>query len=147
LARADNYRAGGDFKTTTETGRPGHTLPLDEVGSTAYDTRNHLLGVALRSANHLVEAKLGLPGRALPALPEPAHGHAGQHQQRVNLRYLGRFDWGTLEARATTKKVDHFMDFGPDKRFWYGTLSGAGVALRRSAGRPHRTPAPPACRC
>jgi len=34
--QADNYTAGGDFKTTTATGRPGHTLPLDEVGSTAY---------------------------------------------------------------------------------------------------------------
>ncbi|MDO9449849.1 MAG: TonB-dependent receptor plug domain-containing protein, partial [Rugosibacter sp.] len=29
--QADNYTAGGDFKTTTATGRPGHTLPLDEV--------------------------------------------------------------------------------------------------------------------
>ena len=36
-AKSDNHKAGGDFKTRTDTGRPGHTLPLDEVGSTAYD--------------------------------------------------------------------------------------------------------------
>uniref|UniRef100_UPI0026199EA7 TonB-dependent receptor plug domain-containing protein n=1 Tax=Nitrosomonas sp. TaxID=42353 RepID=UPI0026199EA7 len=32
ITTADNYKAGGNFKTTTATGRPGHTLPLDEVG-------------------------------------------------------------------------------------------------------------------
>ena len=28
--------------------------------------------------------------------------------------------YGLFEARAYYEKVDHFMDFGPDKRFWYG---------------------------
>ncbi len=32
-------------------------------------------------------------------------------QKRVNLRYLGQFDWGMLEARAYHETVDHFMDF------------------------------------
>ncbi|MDK0566402.1 hypothetical protein P6O77_15610, partial [Clostridium perfringens] len=59
-AEAGNYRAGGDFKTRSATGRPGHELPLDEVGSTAYRTRNHTLGIAHRGASHLVEAKFGL---------------------------------------------------------------------------------------
>ena len=69
IAKSDNYVAGDDFKNLifgtnpaadpTYTGRPGHTLPLDEVGSTAYDTRNHTLGLAYRGGHHLVEAKLG----------------------------------------------------------------------------------------
>ena len=70
-------------------------------------------------------------------------------RRRVNLRYLGDFDWGTLEARAYHEKVDHFMDFGADKRYWYGAASrrfgGARIGtplLARSA-----RPVPPACRC
>jgi iron complex outermembrane receptor protein len=47
-------------------------------------------------------------------------------QKRFNLRYLGQFDWGSLEARAYQETVDHFMDFGADKRFWYGAKSGPG---------------------
>jgi iron complex outermembrane receptor protein len=47
-------------------------------------------------------------------------------QLRFNLRYLGKQDWGTLEARAWHEKVEHKMDFGGDKRFWYGSNSGAG---------------------
>ena len=63
LAKANNYKAGGDFKTTTATGRIGHTLALDEVGSTAYESRTHTLGVALRGGNHLLEAKFGYQDR------------------------------------------------------------------------------------
>ncbi|MBP9806171.1 MAG: TonB-dependent receptor plug domain-containing protein, partial [Candidatus Accumulibacter sp.] len=58
-AQADNYSAGGNFKTTTATGRAGHTLPLDEVGSTAYESLNQMLSVALKGGDHLVEAKFG----------------------------------------------------------------------------------------
>ena len=54
LAKADNYKAGGDFKRWTSTGRIGHTLALDEVGSTAYESRTHTLGFAVRGGNHLV---------------------------------------------------------------------------------------------
>jgi iron complex outermembrane receptor protein len=48
-------------------------------------------------------------------------------QDSLNLRYLGQFDWGSLEARAYQENVDHFMDFGPDKRYWYGGSTVAGV--------------------
>jgi iron complex outermembrane receptor protein len=45
----------------------------------------------------------------------------GNAQPTINVRDLGRSDWGLFEARAYYEKVDpHFMDFGPDKRFWYG---------------------------
>ncbi len=64
-AESDNYSAGKDFKTYDFTGRPGHTLPRDEVGSTAYKTRNHTLGMAFKGGNHLFEATARLPGHAL----------------------------------------------------------------------------------
>ena len=41
-------------------------------------------------------------------------------QQRFNLNYAGQFAWGKLDARIYHETVDHYMDFGPDKRFWYG---------------------------
>ena len=125
-SRADNYTAGGAFKTTTATGRNGHTLPLDEVGSTAYRTGNHSLGVAFRGDGHLLEARLGYQDMPYQLYPNQRMDLLGNEQQRVNLRYLGAFDWGSLEARAWREKVDHFMDFGADKRFWYGSLSGTG---------------------
>jgi iron complex outermembrane receptor protein len=125
-SRADNYTAGGIFKTSTATGRDGHLLPLDEVGSTAFRTANHTLGVGFRGDGHLFEIKLGYQDMPYQLYPNQRMDLLGNEQQRVNLRYLGTYDWGSLEARAYHEKVDHFMDFGPDKRFWYGSLSGTG---------------------
>ena len=120
-ARADNYTAGGNFKTTTATGRIGHTLPLDEVGSTAYESLNQMLSIALKGGNHLVEAKFGFQQIPEQLYPNQRMDMLDNEQKTVNLRYLGQYDWGMLEARAYYEKVDpHFMDFGPDKRYWYG---------------------------
>lgn len=118
-SQADNYTAGGNFKTTTATGRVGHTLPLDEVGSTAYESQTHTLGFALRGGNHLVEAKFGYQDVPEQLYPNQRMDMLGNEQKRVNLRYLGQFDWGLLEARAYYEDVDHFMDFGADKKYWY----------------------------
>lgn len=122
--QADNYTAGGDFKTTSTTGRPGHTLPLDEVGSTAYKANNHALNLALKNDNHLFEVKYsfqdipyeGFPNQRMDMLDNTAH--------RINLHYLGEFGWGSLDARAYHETVTHFMNFGDDKQFWYGDAPG-----------------------
>jgi iron complex outermembrane receptor protein len=129
MAEAGNYRAGGDFKTGTATGRPGHTLPLDEVGSTAYETRNHLLSIAHRGEGYLVEAKFGYQDMPFQLYPNQRMDLLGNTAERVNLRYLGTFGWGTLEARAYHERVEHFMDFGDDKRYWYGPASGGPAAV------------------
>ena len=123
-AESDNYDAGGDFKNYDFTGRIGHTLPRDEVGSTAYKTENHTLGFALKGGNHLFEAKLGYQDLPYQLYPNQRMDMLDNTQHRLNLRYLGQFDWGSLEARAYHEKVDHFMDFGADKRYWYGAASG-----------------------
>jgi iron complex outermembrane receptor protein len=128
MAEARNYRAGGDFKTGTATGRPGHTLPLDEVGSTAYETRNHLLSIAHRGEGYLVEAKFGYQDMPYQLYPNQRMDLLGNTAERVNLRYLGTFGWGTLEARAYHERVEHFMDFGADKRYWYAAASGGPSA-------------------
>jgi iron complex outermembrane recepter protein len=133
-AQSDNYKAGGNFKNYTATGVPGHTLDRDEVGSTAYETRNHLLGLAVKNGAHLVEAKVGFQDMPFQNYPNQRMDLTDNQQLRFNLRYLGKYDWGSLEARAYHEKVDHSMDFGEDKRFWYGALSNSGP--NNSIGRP-----------
>ena len=118
-AESNNYKAGGNFKTRTDTGVTGHTLPLDEVGSTAYRTRNHTLGFAMKGGNHTVEAKLGWQDIPYELYPNQRMDMMGNTQHSFNLRYLGQLDWGALEARAYHETVDHFMEFGPDKKFLY----------------------------
>lgn len=141
VSQADNYKAGGNFKTTTATGRAGHTLPRDEVGSTAYEARNHTLGFALKNANHLLEAKLGYQDMPYQLYPNQRMDLLDNTQHSLNLRYFGQFGWGALEARAYHEKVEHFMDFGDDKRYWYGSNSGAGAPCSpiRFAGDPSGT--------
>ena len=145
-AQSDNYEAGGKFKNYTFTGRPGHTLSRDEVGSTAYETRNHTLGVAFKGGNHLFEAKLGFQDMPYQLWPNQRMDLLENTQHRVNLRYLGQYDWGSLEARAYHEDVDHFMDFGADKKYWYrqgapdwsGTPCG-GPSATCAAGMPMYT--------
>ena len=127
-AKAGNYQAGGDFKNYTATGNAGHSLGRDEVGSTAYETRTHTLGFAMKGGNHLLEAKIGYQEVPEQLYPNQRMDMLDNTQKRFNLRYLGEFDWGRFEARAYHEKVDHFMDFGADKRYWYGTQSGPGGA-------------------
>jgi iron complex outermembrane receptor protein len=135
-AEADNYKAGGSFKNYGFTGRAGHTLGRDEVGSTAYKTRNHALSAAFRSGNHLFEAKVDYQDMPYQLWPNQRMDMLDNESTKVNLRYLGSFDWGRLEARAYHEKVEHFMDFGPDKRYWYGTATGGGTSLNGTPCSP-----------
>lgn len=136
MAKADNYKAGGDFNRWTSTGRIGHTLALDEVGSTAYESRTHTLGFAVRGGNHLVEAKFGYQDVPYQLYPNQRMDMLDNEQKRVNLRYLGQYDWGMFEARAYHEQVDHFMDFGADKRYWYGSGSGNSDSLNGTPCSP-----------
>jgi iron complex outermembrane receptor protein len=132
-AKSDNYEAGGDFRnfSVTAAANPANAaagvphlrrLGSTEVGSTAYETRNHTLGVAFKGGDHLIEAKLGYQDLPHQLYPNQRMDMLDNEQLRLNLRYLGKFGWGSLEARAYHEKVDHFMDFGPDKLYLYGKL-------------------------
>lgn len=125
-AQADNYDAGGNFKSSTATGRPGHSLPLDEVGSTAYKSFNHGLNLAFKAGEGLFDARLGYQNMPYQLYPNQRMDLLDNIQKRINLGYQRSADWGDWELRAYFEDVDHFMDFGPDKRFWYGSNSGMG---------------------
>ncbi len=130
VAQGGDYRAGGDFKTFTATGNPGQTLDRDVVGSTAYKTQNHALGVAWRSGGNLVEATYSRQNLPYQLYPNQRMDMLDNQQTRVNLRYTGEFDWGTLQAQVYHEEVDHYMNFGEDKQFWYGTAPGMPMYTR-----------------
>lgn len=145
-AKANNYEAGGNFKTSRVTGRIGHLLDLDEVGSTAYETSNQTLGFAWTSGQHLLEAKFGYQHLANQLYPNQRMDMLDNEQKRVNVRYQGQFDWGKLEANAYHERVDHLMDFGADKRVWYGAASGGNTGVGGSGnGQPCANSGSDAC--
>lgn len=127
ISQADNTVAGGDFKNYEFSGRAGHTLARNELGSTAFETRNHQLGVAFRSDKHLLEARLGYQDMPFQLYPNQRMDLLGNTGKSLNVRYMGDFDWGLLRVQAYHDTVNHVMDFGTDKRFWYGGSTVAGV--------------------
>ncbi|WP_417578893.1 TonB-dependent receptor plug domain-containing protein [Nitrincola sp.] len=122
-SQADNYTAGKNFKDFTATGRPGHTLGLDEVGSTAYETQNHTLGIAFRTGDNLFETRFSYQDMPEQLYPNQRMDLLENTQKLANFAWTRDFNWGVMEARVYHERVDHFMDFGDDKRFWYGALS------------------------
>jgi iron complex outermembrane receptor protein len=123
--KANNYDAGGDFKTSTSSGIPGHEIPLDEVASTAYETYNHSLGLAYRAGVNLVDAKLGYQQIPEQLYPNQRMDLTDNTQKSVNLGWTTQYQWGELEARGYYEDVDHEMNFGPDRRYFY-TMGGDG---------------------
>lgn len=140
-ARSDNYAAGDEFKDYTFTGRLGHTLPADEVGSTAYETSNQSVRLAWRREGHLLDFAYSYQDIPQELYPNQRMDMTGNTASKLNLAYTGRFDWGTLQARAYHQQTEHEMDFGPDKRFWYGpgappAGSGGDTALNGTPCSP-----------
>jgi len=118
-AQADNYTAGDDFKDYTFTGRAGHTLPLDEVGSTAYEAINQALKFAWKNDGDLFEFKYGRQHIPYEAYPNQRMDMTDNVSDQFNLAWTGKQTWGTLKARAYYEHTQHEMDFGDDKKYWY----------------------------
>ncbi len=123
-SKANNYTAGGKFKNSRATGRLGEGTGLDEVASTAFERRDHELGLAYKLGEDLLELTLGYQHVPQELFPNQRMDMTDNTQERINLRYLSQFDWGSLETQVYHEKVEHEMNFGPDKQFWYGTAPG-----------------------
>ena len=119
-AQADNYRAADHFKTYTFTGRPGHTLDLDEVGSTAYEANNQAVKLGWTNGGHVVDLSYAYQHIPYEAYPNQRMDMTDNRSDQFNLGYSGDQSWGTLKVRAYYEQTDHEMNFGDDKRFWYG---------------------------
>lgn len=143
-AQADNYRAAKRFKTDTATGRPGHTLALDEVGSTAYDAINQSLSLAVRNGNHVWDLKAAHQNIPYENFPNQRMDMTANDSDRINLGYTGQREWGLLKTRLYREITHHEMDFGDDKRYWYGSASAGGypcspISMACAAGMPMLT--------
>ena len=129
-SKANNYDAGGDFKTSTSSGIPGHEIDLDEVASTAYETYDHSLGLAYQTGDDLFDAKLGYQKIPEQLYPNQRMDLTDNERKSANLGWTKQYQWGEVESRAYYEDVDHEMNFGPDKRFYYwmgGDGSDCGV--------------------
>ena len=131
-AKAKNYKAANAFKLGAATigSIRNSVVAGDEVGSTGYRTENHALAFGARKENHLLELKLGLQNIPYQSFPNQRMDMTGNDSSQVNLRYVGQFDWGELEARAYKEHTKHHMQFLGDKTFWYGIgLNVAGMPM------------------
>ena len=124
----DNYTAAKDFKTVTQTGRPGHTLALDEVGSTAYETQNHNIRLAYRTGMDVFDLQIGYQDMPSQLYPNQRMDLLDNKQTRVNFNWQRETGWGQLQSRLYQEQVEHAMDFGPDRQFWYGSKAVGGAA-------------------
>ena len=133
--QSDNYKAGDDFKNYTFTGRTGHALPTEEVGSTAYESSNQAVQFAWQSGGHLLDFTYGVQHIPYEGYANQRMDMTDNRSDQFNLAYTGRLGWGTLRARAYYQHTKHEMDFGDDKRYWYGAASG-GMGMDGSSCSP-----------
>lgn len=89
----------------------------DEVASTEYEAQNHAVQLAVKNGGDLFIVQGGLQFI-------PYQGYANQRMDMVdnrswflNSRYVGKFGWGKLDARAFYQHVDHEMNFLDDKKY------------------------------
>ena len=121
-SQANNYSAGGNFKTSTATDRSGHELALDEVGSTAYETGNHTLGLAVKEGRHLFEADIGYQNMPEQLYPNQRMDLLDNEQVRINLGWTGEFAWAETAGRAVSR----------NSRSLHGLRAGQALLVRRT---------------
>ena len=141
-SKADNYTAADKFKTQTASGRPDHQLALDKVGSSAYETQNHSLRLAWQlNQNNSIDARLNYQDMPQQLYPNQRMDLLDNEQINLNLAWHRETDWGQLTTRFYHEKVDHMMDFGPDKQYWYGSNAMMGMPCSpiRFMGDPQGT--------
>ena len=129
-AQADNYTAGGSFKPAGLSEGTSEWLDGDEVGSSQYKSENQSLGFALRYAEHLLELKFGYQHIPYQGFPNQRMDMTLNDSHQVNLRYLGQYGWGSLEARAYHDDTRHKMNFLGDKLQLTGMMANpAGMPM------------------
>lgn len=133
-ATSNNYSAADDFKSYHFTGRLGHTLPSDEIGSSAYEAINQSFKLGWQGRDQLVVLTYGYQHIPYENYPNQRMDMTDNQSNQFNLAYTGQQGWGTLKVRAYYEGTQHQMDFGDDKRYWYGpgqppSGSGGDTAL------------------
>ena len=141
-SRANNYKAGGNFNNWTQTlmtSSGNQMLPHNEVGSTAFMTTNQAASLAMRLLNnHTVQFQYSNQSTPFEGFANQRMDMMGNEQYRLNLRYWGQYDWGRLEAQAYKENVNHYMNFGSNRQYWYGNTTPSSTTFN-VAGMPMNT--------
>ncbi len=124
---SDNYQAGGKFKPGGPAFVASAQVPQastnylagNEVGSSMYKSTNHLLGMALRHDNHLLELKLGFQDIPYQGFPNQRMDMTGNDSERGSLRFTSQHGWGKFQAQVYHEHTRHKMNFLDDKAYYY----------------------------
>ena len=89
-AESKNYKAGGGYRkfTVIDNTSQSSNLSANEVGSTAYKTRNHQINLALKGDDRLLEAKISYQDIPYELYPNQRMDMLDNKQTRFSLRYL-----------------------------------------------------------
>ncbi len=126
FAQSGNYKAAKDFKpgtTATRTVDGDHWISGNEVGSSRYQSENHLFDVAFRHENHLLNLEFGYQHIPYQGFPNQRMDMTLNESFQGNLRYTGNYQWGNVEARFYKENTRHGMNFDKDKQFYYGSAA------------------------
>lgn len=93
------------------------------VGSTAYESTNQAVALALKADRHTVQLKYSWQDIPYEGYVNQRMDLTGNQQSRFNLQYWGGYDWGKLEAQAYYEQLNHQMQFGPNKQYNYGSTA------------------------
>ena len=135
-SQANNYTAGGQFhqpQTTQKTSSGNQTLPPNMVGSTSYESTNQAVALALKHDLHTVQLQYSWQDIPYENYANQRMDLTGNQQQKFNLRYWGGYDWGKLEGQAYYETLNHTMNFGPNKQYFYGTNNTPGMPMNTNS--------------
>ena len=130
-SQAGNYKAGGDFNNWGPTPGPFSSslgaagqqyIPHNEVGSTGFMAINQSASLGWKILDdHLLQFQYTSQSVPYQGYANQRMDMLGNNQDRYNLRYWGRYGWGKLEGQAYSENINHFMQFGPNKQYWFGS--------------------------
>ncbi|MGD9671007.1 MAG: TonB-dependent receptor [Hyphomicrobiaceae bacterium] len=89
----------------------------DEVRATLYQSQNHDVRVAIRNNGDLLIVQGGLQYIPYQGFVNQRMDMVENESWYLNTRYLAKYNWGKVDAKAFYRHVDHMMDFVPDKKF------------------------------
>ncbi len=106
LRYSGSYTHASDY---TAGGRGGRVL------SSNYLSFNHDVTAGLKLKNHLFSLTFGQQNTPYEGFPNQYMDETNNRSTFVNGKYLGTFNWGTLEARGYWQHVTHAMNMLADK--------------------------------
>lgn len=137
----NNFTYGGPIKTSShgpQALNPSSPVNNSTVGSTAFMTTNQAASLALKLMdNHTLQFQYSAQSTPFEGYPNQYMDMTGNQQQRLNLRYWGQYGWGKLEAQVYNETVNHQMNFGANRSYWY--QSSASPYPYNIAGMPMNT--------